>query len=268
VYDIAQAIKQQFPEQFFSLDEVYQAEIAVRHRSETLRIKHILQNPEHFRVLIRRDNTPPNGGVAIDVKNILHNTLRHVIRWFLDYDTLATRREQLLQSRGTTLPELQQCFSQQIVFENQPPLEWIQHEWSPLWEKIKLRKYGSTETLLYNYFTELFLNVLKYSDYQGFKLRFYDQDIEGRTFLMSRWENTYRDNQSISTGNGLIGIREELQVLNDSQEEQTTLQILDNQAQQTFSITLALKKDLLIYDSQPRNYPRPKRRITTCESYG
>jgi hypothetical protein len=275
MYDIAQAIKQQFPEQFLLLDEVYQAEIAVRHRSEALRIKHTLQNPENFRVLIRRDKTPKSGEIATDVKNILNETLRHTTRQFLYYPTFTTRREQLLQNRSISLLELQQCFTQQTVFENHLPLEWvqqhlfpIQHEWSPLWEKIKLKKYGSTENLLYSYFTELFLNIFKYSDYQGLKLRFYDQDIDGRAFLISRWENTYRDNQSISTGNGLIGIREELQILNDSQEEQTTLQMLDNQVPQTFSVTLALKKDLLIYDSQPRNYPRPQRRITTCESYG
>ncbi len=274
VYDIAQAIKQQFPEQFLLLDGVYQAEIAMRHRSEALRIKHTLQNPERFRVFIRHDNTPKSGEVATDVKNILYETLRQTTRLFLYYSTFTTRREQLLQSRSISLLELQQCFTQQTVFENQLPLEWvqqhlfpIQYEWSPLWERIKLKKDGSTENLLYSYFTELFLNVFKYSDYQGLKLRFYDQDIDGRAFLMSRWENTYRDNQSISTGNGLIGIREELQILNDSQEEKTTLQILDNQAEQTFSITLALKKDLLIYDSQQHN-PRPKRRVTTCESYG
>lgn len=269
VYRVAQEIKEQFPEQFFLLSDVYHAEISVRHKSEALRIKHVMQNPETFRALIRRDNRPDSLYTATDIKNILNDSLQKMVRDFLYYPKLSTIRDMFLQSRNISWQNLQKSFTKQIFFQSKPPIAWTQEnlfsiqllEFSPLWEKIKFKKYGATENLLYGYFVELFFNVFKYSNYQWLKLRFYEQNIKGCTYLLSAWENAYCDNQSISTGNGLDSICEELQMLNESKDEATTLQVIDNQLQKKFGITLALKKDLLIYETEKCKHPRPKKKV-------
>jgi hypothetical protein len=274
VYNIDQKIKEPFQEEFLLLYDVYHAEVSIRHRTEALRIKHVMQNPETFRVLIRRDNRPDHLKTATDIKTILNDSLRHQLRDFLYYPKLSARREPFLQK--LSLQTLQQSFIRQVGFEQKTPLSWVQEnlfsiqviQFSLGWEKIKLKKEGATEHLLYEYFLELFFNVFKYSDYQRLKLRFDEQNIGGKTYLLSTWENTYQNNQSISTRHGLSGIRDELQILNDSQENATTLQIIDNPAKQIFTVTLALKKDLLIYEPKKRQHPRPKKKEASCEFYG
>jgi len=120
--------------------------------------------------------------------------------------------------------------------------------------RVKLKKNGYTETVLYGYFQELFLNVFKYSDDQPLRLRFYEQNRNKVTYLVSSWENTYLNNTTISTGNGLEGIREDLRMLNDSDEHAKTLQIIDNNAH--FRVILCLRKDLLIFEPSNRKYAR------------
>ena len=147
-------------------------------------------------------------------------------------------------------------------FENQEALSWIHNhlrpiqllEFSAAWEQVQLKKNGYTEALLYSYFHELFLNVFKYSDDQPLRLRFYEQNTDQVAYLVSSWENTYLNNTTTSTGNGLEGIREDLRMLNDSEEHAKTLQIIDNNAH--FRVIFYWRKDLLIFEPSKRKYAR------------
>lgn len=162
-----------------------------------------------------------------------------------------------------SLKKLQHDFESQLFFANKETLTWVHNnllpiqllEFSAQWEKIKLKKNGYAEALLYDYFNELFFNAFKYSDYQQIKLRFYEQQLDGVTYLVSTWENAYIDNTSISTSNGLEGIRDDLQMLNENAKI-FSLQMIDNKTQKTFIVTLFLRQDLLIFEQVKRKYAR------------
>ncbi|OQW90919.1 MAG: hypothetical protein BWK78_05910 [Thiotrichaceae bacterium IS1] len=262
----------EFQESAMMLEDAYYAEIFILNQSKLLQLKHGMQNPEDIRAEIRdsicRDNSLPLE-TATDFQSIFNNVLHLLTRDFLDdkYVKLSVVREQVLSRLPITLVALQRDFRLQIMEEQKNLITWvhnnllpIQLQWSPTWEQMKLKKAGCAETLLHSYLTELFLNVFKYSDYQWFKITFEEEILQGSPYLVSTWENSYNDNHSISTGSGLNGIREELKILNDSQAEETTLQVINDQEQRLFRVRLALKQDLLIYKTEPRQSPRLRKR--------
>jgi hypothetical protein len=266
LYNIAQKLKKhvEFKEESLLLYDAYHAEVSILHQSELLRIKHVTQDSELFRALICQerlfsDSVEP----STNIKHILNYALERMTARFLNenYAKLEKIRERVLHNRHLSLQELRQNFETQILFEEEP-LKWVQQhllpiqlvEFSEQWENVKLKKNGYAEALLYSYFDELFLNVFKYSDYQWLKLRFYEQEIGDVTYLVSTWENAYIDNTSISTGNGLEGISDDLRILNDSENETTTLQVVNDKAQAIFRVTLFFRKELFIFEIPEYEY--------------
>jgi hypothetical protein len=267
LYHLAQKLKKnvEFRQDSLLLYDAYHAEVSIRHQSELLRIKHLTQSPKPFRDLIRQDILRPNRvEMATNIKQILNEALERVTARFLNqnYAKLNAVRERILNQLNVSIEQLRQDFETQLFIENQEALTWIHNhlrpiqllEFSAAWEQVKLKKNGYTEALLYGYFQELFLNVFKYSDDQPLRLRFYEQNRNKVTYLVSSWENTYLNNTTISSGNGLEGIREDLRMLNDSDEHAKTLQIIDNNAH--FRVILCLRKDLLIFEPSTKKYAR------------
>jgi len=267
LYYLAQKLKKkvEFRQEALLLYDAYHAEVSIRHQSELLRIKHLTQSPKAFRDLIRQDILRSNRvESATNIKLILNDALERVTARFLNenYAKLNQVRERILNQLNVSLAQLRQDFESQLFIENKEALDWIHKhlrpiqmlEFSEAWKQVKLKKNGYTEALLSGYFQELFLNVFKYADDQPLRLRFYEEKREQVTYLASSWENSYLNNTPVSTGNGLEGIREDLRMLNDSEEHAKTLHIIDNKAH--FRVILFLRKDLVIFESSNRKYPR------------
>ena len=111
---------------------------------------------------------------------------------------------------------------------------------SEKWAQLRLEKNKYTEALLHKHFYELFINAYKYSDFNGLEIRFFENNLEEKAYLFSQWTNSYEDNNSISTGNGLEGLKAELESLNEG-----AISLFRQDDNKTFSITIAIQEQLL-----------------------
>jgi len=247
-----------FKKESLLLYNAYDAEVFILHQSELLRQRHIAQNPEEFRDFIRQDISLSDKKPVTNIEQILNDALKRVISRFLDenYAKFNEIRQWVLAERGFSLLELRQNFEEQIFFKNQSSLHWVHNnlftikvDFSTNWQSIKLKENGFAEALLQGYFYELFFNIFKYSDYQGIKLQFDEQEIDGCAYLISKWKNSYVDNTQLGTGKGLENIQEDLRQLHDSKNEAITLQRSNHSDTKIFQVILPLRKDLLICET-------------------
>lgn len=246
--------------EYLLLDEAYRAELLVRNQSTWLKMKHVDKDPDKLQSLLRGDILLTQTEEGSQVLNIFYLALERIVSYVLNYEKFREQRGKILQKNHLSLEEVKQTFNKQVRLAQQNIVAWVNEyffplqliEFSELWKSLLIKQYGYAEVLLDSYFAELFLNVFKYSDYRSLTIRFYQDDH----FLLSRWENSYGGNCSMGTGIGLRGMNEELKMLNHSDQEAVHI---EDDGQGIFRVTWALRKDLLVYQPQPRQYPRVKR---------
>ncbi|OQW94069.1 MAG: hypothetical protein BWK79_07795 [Beggiatoa sp. IS2] len=254
LYNLAQTLKKDnnYQKEALQLYDVFNAEKTIMRQAELINIRQGQNDPKRFGELVQNsclhhENEPGN-----NIQFVLNYALERMVARFLNefYQKVKQPREKVLSKLGMTLDSLRENFEQSIFFNHGDIFTWVNQylmpieitEFSESWQKVKFKKEGHAETLFYSYFNEFF----KYADYQQLTLRFYEQAIDNKYYLMSRWENHFENNQSNSTERGLQGIREDLSQLNLSEASETTLQI--DIKGNLFVVTLAFRRDLLVYE--------------------
>jgi TPR repeat protein len=219
IRNVAETLKQQgLKKEALLLYKAYRGEIFIWHQNELLLTQY--RDSGQFRQKVLENRVEANSDSATDTRvyDIVNEALEKATANFLDeskYKTLQKVRRRMFGNNPTPLSERYQQFINQIVLEGQQPLEWVNNnlmpiqlsEFSEKWSQLRLQKYKCTEALLHKHFYELFLNTYKYSDFNGLHIRFFESQLEEKPYLFSQWTNCYQDNQSISTGNGLKGIK-------------------------------------------------------------
>ncbi len=266
IYNVAVRLKQHEDEDMnkdsLLLYKAYRSEEMIKIQAELLRNKYLSSDPEEFRRSVRKDRMRPEStDPKVRVMDILNNVTESVFADRLlnqNYAKLNSIREQLAFKHGRDIDEMHEEFEQQMFFTKElSPLEWVNQtlckiqllENSDLWKKVRLRKGRHAEALLYDYFSELMFNALKYADHRQrdfLKVRFGERKIRDKQYLFTEWENSFvPDTQTkMGTGNGLMSIAEDLKDLNDSVSEEESLQKIT--CENTFQVTLMFEKYLFI----------------------
>ncbi|MHA1887618.1 MAG: hypothetical protein ACTSX0_06305 [Promethearchaeota archaeon] len=148
-------------------------------------------------------------------------------------------------------------FEENVFFNLlQTAIEWaneniakITYHLSPLWSEIRLVKDNFAEALLQGYFSELFFNALKYRDQNQdtwANITFIEKQINKKTYLISTWENPFLSKEKLTLGSGLglEGIKNDLEMLNETKDEKMTLRI--EKDDKIFKVILNFSKDLFI----------------------
>ncbi|MFA4837911.1 MAG: tetratricopeptide repeat protein [Candidatus Neomarinimicrobiota bacterium] len=259
IYEVANRLKShiEFRRDARILTDAYLAETIIRNQGLLLQARNT-GNPAEFQQLIRGDRLPEDmTEKAISIKEILNSSVQRIVARFLnaDYRKLDPIRTQICARRGTTLDQLRVDFEENVFFNpNRSAIEWasanigrIDCTLSPLWNAIRLRRDGYSEALLQGYFQELLFNALKYRDIEQdiwIDVRFHEEEIENRTFLVCEWENPYTQNVSISTGKGLEGIQNDLEMLNDIREKDKVFTWREENGK--FQVTFRFLKDIFV----------------------
>jgi len=259
IYEVANHLKKhaEFRKDACFLTDAYHAETLIRNQGLLLQARNT-GSPAEFQQLIRGDRlSEDTKEKAIGIEEILNHAIERIVARFLnaDYRKLELIRTQICARRGTTLGELKADFEENVFFNpNRSAIEWananlsrIEYTLSPLWNSIHLRRDGYAEALLQGYFQELLFNALKYRDSEQdiwINIRFYEEEIESRTFLVCDWENPYTQNVSISTGKGLEGIQNDLEMLNDIREKDKVFTWREENGK--FRVTFRFLKDIFV----------------------
>jgi len=254
ILNVADTLKQQgLKKEALLLYKAYRGEIFIWHQNELLLTKY--RNASQFRQKVLENRAEANSDSPEDttVSQILNDALEKATLNFLDktkYKVLREVRRRMFSDNLDSLSEYYDQFVNQVSLDKQEPLKWVSKnlmpielsDWSEKWAQIRLQKYKCTEALLHKHFYELFINIYKYSDFKGVELRFFEDTLDERAYLCSEWTNRYEENKSISTGNGLEGIKEDLKSLN---EGGLSLDEQDDTEQKKFSVNLHIQEELL-----------------------
>lgn len=263
IYQVAERIKN-IPEcrqDTLLLHEAYHSEIIIKLQAELLRQRYTNTNPEKFRLLIRTCRRTQNtSDKTKTIEDILNYAISRVVARFLNqhYAKLESIRNKILNQNNVELNQLKQKFEDDILLNKISAIEWVSQNLRPikiiqissLWQKIFILADSYTEALLFGYFSEILFNAFKYADHDNaefLSLSFAEQQINDTVYLVSTWTNqTTNQKQELGTNKGLEAIAEDLKQLNDTDQAEQNLLI--NQQDHQFQISLFFKKDLLIDD--------------------
>jgi TPR repeat protein len=265
VYRIAEKLKQnpEFKQDALTLYDAYHAEVSIHHQSDLLRVRYTTTDSNKFIELVQtgclRADSTESGKTVLEVVNY---ALERMTARFLNerYAKLKDARQAILANHTLDLESLRYDFEEHVILDENSAtenlaIEWVQQNLMPIsltdasetWKKIRFKSNEHTEALFYSYFNELFLNAFKYADYaQGLSIRFFDKEIDGKTYLCSEWENKPRENILSGSQIGLESLREDLMQLNDAESADKTVDIESTLG--AFKVTLAFVRGLLFYD--------------------
>ncbi|OQY44905.1 MAG: hypothetical protein B6247_29625 [Candidatus Parabeggiatoa sp. nov. 2] len=251
IMNVAETLKEQgLKKEAMLLYKAYRGEIFISHQNELLLAQY--RDSDQFRQKVLGNRAEANSDSATDtsVYAILNEALEKATSNFLDkskYKALQKVRRRIFGDNTNLLEERHQQFVNKIYLEEQKALEWVNNNLMPIrsdfsekWAQLRLEKNKYTEALLHKHFYELFINAYKYSDFNGLEIRFFENNLEEKAYLFSQWTNSYEDNNSISTGNGLEGLKAELESLNEG-----AISLFRQDDNKTFSITIAIQEQLL-----------------------
>ncbi|MBD3339160.1 MAG: tetratricopeptide repeat protein [Candidatus Lokiarchaeota archaeon] len=257
IYEVANKLKNhiEFQKDARILADAYHAEVIIKRQGQLLQARN--SSKKDFQYLIRGDRLDiDTQEKAIDVETILSNAAERVIARFLneDYHKLDSIRDKIFNRRQITIDQLRNSFEEHVFFnENQSSLEWtnshfisIHFSMTDTWKNIRVRKDNYSEALLQGYFSELLFNALKYGDHeqdQWVLITFTEQKIKRTNYLISEWQNPTTKND-IGTGNGLDGIKNDLEMLNETELEEKSLATKFENA--IFEVRLVFKRDLFV----------------------
>jgi len=213
-----------------------------------------------FQMLIRGDRLEKDSQKKhIIIQEILNNSVERVLARFLnqDYHKIDKIRDRLVEKQDTTLDDLKNSYEEKVFFNSKmSAIDWtnkylikVDFTMSLLWKQIRLQKDNYAEALIQGYFQELLFNALKYRDQsktQWVKINFSEKKISNKNYLFSVWENSYvkGENISISTHKGLEGIKNDLEMLNETKDSKKTM--VWEEKDSCFKVSLFFKKDLLL----------------------
>ena len=155
------------------------------------------------------------------------------------------------------LDDLRNDFEEKVFFsdKNQTALKWIDSKLgktqigklSSSWKKVHLRRDGYAHALLQGHWGELIFNAFKYADHT--KDNFLTIDFEefkkdGQKWLKMIWGNPCPKTDRKDVGEGLIGIAEHLQQLNEKESKELTLH--SDYKRNRFHTILNYRSDMLI----------------------
>jgi len=259
IYEVANKLKNhiEFHKDARILTDAYHAETIIRNQGLLLQARNTGSSAQ-FQQLIRGDRLPENTSEpAIKVADILNNSIERIVGRLLnsEYHKIDKIREQICAQYGKTIDELKVSFEEEVFFNNNKfAITWVNENinkilvnTSPVWQSIRLRKDAYAEALLQGYFQELLFNALKYGDTKSeiwAEVNFSEQELDGRWYLISEWQNPFRSNVSISTGKGLEGIQNDLEMLNETKDKEKTLKWYEENNR--FVLSMKFGRDLFI----------------------
>jgi len=259
IFEVANRLKKhaEFQKDARFLTDAYHAETIIRNQGLLLQARNTGSSAE-FQQLIRGDRLPEDTREkAISIEEILNNAIERIIARFLnsDYHKLDPIRQRICERKQMTLSVMKNSFEENVFFKpRQSAIDWVSQNiaensktLSPMWRSIRLRRDGYAEALLQGYFGELLFNALKYRDIEQdvwVNIKFFEEEFESRTFLVCEWENPYTQNVSISTGKGLEGIQNDLEMLNDIREKDKVFTWREENGK--FRVMLRFLKDLFV----------------------
>lgn len=267
---IIETLKQNNPElrkEILQLYGIYHAETTIRQQGDLLRIRYMTNNPDEFLMLIKKGClTADSKESGISLMTVFERALENMVARFLnlDYAKLQLARNCL----ELDWKALKENFEQQIYFEHQNILEWTNQHLMNIelifetekWQQVRFKPQEHAEALFFEYFNELLLNTFKYADFkQGLQIRFYMQPIENINYLYCEWQNTSRQNITSGSQINLEHLMIDLSQLNQSATPETTVQIVNEN--DLFKITLAFKKDLILFEFSQKDRERIARNI-------
>jgi len=238
----------------------YHAELLVRNQAELLRIEHGSEDGSEFRRYILGDRLEEDiKEGAITVKEIIDYATERVVGRLLNQNEskLKVARDHLLQKSGMGLDDLRNDFEGKVFFtdKKQTALKWIDSklgktrigELSSSWKKVRLRRDGYAHALLQGHWGELFFNAFKYADHT--KDNFLTIDFEefkedDHTWLKMIWGNPCTKTGKKDVGEGLVGIAEHLQQLNEKESKKLTLNY--DYKNNRFLASLNYRSDMLL----------------------
>lgn len=251
---------------WLGLDDVYRDEAYILRESDVLRFRYKKPSNEDFQYIFQTSSVEAGSQVDEVVTTpvfIWEEALRRVTKLFLTspYSFWDEARKKLLDKKHLKpykLANISDDFRNCLLLGDSCASKWVNEnlfeiraEFSPKWREVRLQRNSYAETLLYNYFHELWLNYYKYSDLTYVISHFYEESINGKTYLSTEWKNCYSNNNSVSTRKGLESIRFDLQALNGTKTEEESLVIEDNERESVFSVRLVFREYLLLVPPLP-----------------
>ena len=241
IHKVAYELRKQYDlgDKSLTLLRAYHAELLVRNQAELLRVEHGSEDGSEFRRYILGDRLEKDVTEgSITVMEILDYAAERVVGRLLNQNEskLKVARDYVLKKSGMKLDDLRNDFEEKVFFSDktQTALKWIDSKLgktqigklSSSWKKVHLRRDGYAHALLQGHWGELIFNAFKYADHT--KDNFLTIDFEefkedGKKWLKMIWGNPCPKTDRKDVGEGLIGIAEHLQQLNEKESKELTL---------------------------------------------
>ena len=241
------------------LTKAYHAEVLLKHSADMLRVKHGSVDGADFRRFILGDRLEKGSNDdSAAVIDILCYAAERVADRLLNqnYSKLRLAQGKLVKKNGMDLDTLKNDFEDKVYLEQkQTVLQWINEKLaktnieklSPSWEKVLIKKDGYAHALLQGHFGELFFNALKYANHDEkdfLSIKFSEHNDKNHSWLQVTWVNPCENTEKNADGEGIVGILEELKLLNQNESEEFTLN--SNIANGFFQLNLNYRSDMLL----------------------
>lgn len=268
IYEVANKLKSntQFKKDALVLSNAYKAELFIKKQGQMLHIRNS-SSSKTFQSYIREDRLELKSHEGVSILEILYNSFERVLASKLlniNYNKLNSIRETLCKKWQTDIEKLKEDFEENVFFKrNSNIINWINNNIdkvdvniSELWSILRFKVNNYAEALLQGYFTELIFNSLKYRNQENriwLKILFKEKEVDGKQYLQVRFCNpvNHGTERSLGSGEGLNAIKNDLEMLNESEMPEKTLK--KYKSDEKFCIELSFEKYLLV--------PTPKKEI-------
>jgi hypothetical protein len=262
--EVAEELKEKggFEKSVRILRQAFAAMSQVKQKTELLRIQAFSERRKFQSYILDDRLSEDSPEKAVLVPEIINTAAEHIIEQrLLNQQDIKfdNSRSHLINKSKTDISTLCNDFEDNVIFNNKiTPLEWIDSKMAkttignltPTWEKIRLRKDGYAHHYLQGQWGELLVNAFKYADIlqnNFLKITFAEKNINDTNWLQMTWENSCVESKETRKRSGLEGIAENLKNLNNTNDENFSLNIAAEGGK--FVVALTYSSEMLLADT-------------------
>lgn len=264
LYRISEKIKKsEYLLESIQLKNAYHSELNLKWQGELLRAQFgSFSGREKFRNMLKNDRVVDDDN-SLSIIDVINISLDRLIERIFNNPNRPEYSDFInnVTSRNKKNPEETLKDYHSIVYfsEKEDSLTWFDKHCNNIrieinsdsWKNLKIKRDSSIQALLSSYFGEIIFNACKYAKPEFDELIFINLDeiiLNKKIILRMIFENRYSGEDNIyGTREGIDSIKRELEILNESQDEEENLQLYKEKG--VYRLTLCLKKDLLVFES-------------------
>jgi len=219
-----------------------------------------MEDEESFRRELRTGIANIDDQIVVSLGSILNRAFTHI--WFACFESLSDKlrnmRRSFLNKTKLDISNLKMVMynSDNAVLESDylNLIDWVSKNICPIkiqvgdvWHQVRIKPKSKLDSWLYKLLNELLLNAFKYNTFSAnalMSIKFGAVECDNVTYLTITIQNeTEKTNVSLGTGHGIDLLKEELEMLNQSQDHCLTV----NHEGVMFSVSVFIKEEFLIY---------------------